>query len=563
MYVQCSKVYQKKTGTLSLNRKLVESYRDPKSGKPRNRTVKKLEKLPILERARLIFQHGGAKHLRDEEWRELKKAGDLIPKKVANLKVGDVYSGAGMAVGHFHLLGSGLWSTLSKHLSKGAARTIKEFVLHQIHYPSSKHHFVESRKNEYLYALEGRNPLSNTSVHRAMNELEEAFTNIKDELNQEREREGELLLYDLSNSYFCGTKAELGGYGQSKEKRHDRYIVTYGLVTDKQGQPMDIKVWKGGTADAKTVVDQFTDWQSHYHAERGIWIADRAMSGEQNIAQITDLGLDFITGVPSTAQIAMLKSQQEESPGLFDQTGLAEFQYNHVRHIVCKHDSKGYRRERNYAKNRRRVYNELLRIQASSHNKNKEKLYHRAMKALEKYGQNAFWEIEVKAISKEDNQPQRYKLYFKLNREQVKLYNKIAHYYLLQTSLCKENHSADFIHKSYKELHRVERCFRELKDSLHIRPIYHYRKKKIKAHIYLSYLSLWLIKYIEKQWNQREIFSSVKQTLANWDRNVKLCQMLDENNVQVSLKWNRGENAKKAIEEIKQHGELKAIQALL
>ena len=482
MYIQCSKVYQKKTGTLSFNRKLVEAYRDPETGKPRNRTVKKLEKLPVLERARLILEHGGGKHLRDEEWKEFNKAGDFKPVR-ADLKVGNVYSGAGMAVTHFHLRESGLLSILSQHLSKETYRVIKELLLNQIHNPGSKSHFTQSRIHEYLYAIEGRKSLSNSSVYRAMDELEKAFPAIRNQVNQSQATKDTVLLYDLSNSYFCGTKAELGGYGQSKEKRHDRYIVTYGLVTNQYGQPLDIKVWKGGTADANTVVSQFTDWQKNYHAKKGVWIADRAMSGEENISQVQGLDLDFITGVPGATQIAMLKLQQESTPSLFDQTGLAEFEKEGIRYVLCKHDSKGYRREAQYTKNRRKVYDALLKIQSSPQNKNKEKLYHRAMKVLEKHNQNAFWEIQVKALPKEDEKPQRYRLNFKLNRTQVKLYNKIAHYYLLQTNLEAQSYSAEFVQESYKELHRIERCFRELKDSLQIRPIYH--RKKEYNHIFI------------------------------------------------------------------------------
>lgn len=562
MYVQCSKVYQKKTRTISLNRKLVESYRDPKTGQPRNRTVKKLEKLPILERARLILQYGGGKHLRDDEWKELNKAGDFNALKV-DLKVGDVYSGSGSAVAHFHLRQSGLLSVLSDHLSATTLGVVKELLLHQLHNPSSKSHFINSRKHEYLYGLEGQPSLSNTTLHRALDELESEFSLIKDHINDLREKEDPVLLYDLSNSYFCGTKAELGGYGQSKEKRHDRYIVTYGLVTDKQGQPLDITVWKGGTADSKTVVGQFTDWQNHYKSKKGIWIADRGMSGEENIAEVTNLGLDYITGVVGTTQIALLKSQIETSSELFDQQGLAEFELEGARYILCKHESKGYRREIQYTKNRRKTHEQLLKIQASPQNKNKEKLYHRAMKVLEHYKQTAFWEIEVKALPKDAERSQRYRLSFKLNRDQVKLYNKIGHYYLLQTSLKKQNHPPEFIHQSYKQLHRIERCFRELKDSLEIRPIRHWKENKIKAHIYLSYLSLWLLKHMEKQWNKRGIFSSVKLTLTNWNQSLKLCQMLDQNNKQVSLRWNRGQNARQTIQEIEQHGELSAIKALL
>jgi hypothetical protein len=77
MYVQCSTV--KRKGKDGRNRKLVEAYRDPQTGQPRNRTVQKLEKLPILERSRLIFKHGGQKYLDTEEWKALVDAGDFEP----------------------------------------------------------------------------------------------------------------------------------------------------------------------------------------------------------------------------------------------------------------------------------------------------------------------------------------------------------------------------------------------------------------------------------------------------------------------------------------------------
>jgi transposase len=563
MYVQCSRVYQKKSKTLSFNRKLVESYRDPQTRKPRNRTVKKLEQLPILERARLILQHGGSKHLRTNEWQELNKAGDFSHAQV-DVKVGDVYSGAGSAVAYYNFQESGLLSALSDRLSKTTLKVVRELVLHQLLNPGSKSHFIKARKCEYLYGLEGKPPLSETTLYRAMDELESQFVTIREKMNTLKERKGPILLYDLSNSYFCGTKAELGGYGQSKEKRHDRHIVTYGLVTDQQGQPLDIKVWKGGTADANTVVGQFTDWQAHYRAEKGIWIADRGMSGEENIAEVTSMGLDYITGVPGPAQIALLKEQTETSPGLFDQRGLTEFEHENKRYVLCRHDNKGFRRESQYTKNRRKVYQALSKVRASPQNKNKEKLYHRAMKALEQYSQTPFWEIEVKPFPGKGIKAQpRYQLIFKLNRHQVKLYNQIGHYYLLQTSLDKQTCPAQQVHENYKGLHRIEQCFRQLKDSLDIRPIRHWREKRIKAHIYLSFLSLWLLKYIERQWRKKKITSDVKTTLCYWNDNIKLCQLLDRNNQQVNLKWNWGENARHTIKEIESYGELFAIKPLL
>ncbi len=92
MYIQCSTV--KRKGKDGRNRKLVKAYRDPKTGQPRNRTVQKIETLPILERARLIFKYGGKKHLAPNEWLALANAGDLA-RAEAHTCIGDSFRGAG------------------------------------------------------------------------------------------------------------------------------------------------------------------------------------------------------------------------------------------------------------------------------------------------------------------------------------------------------------------------------------------------------------------------------------------------------------------------------------
>src|SRR5690606_41945601 len=91
MYIQCSTI--KRKGKDGRNRKLVESYRDPKTKLPRNRTVQTLEKLPILERSRIIYKYGGFKYLDAEEWRTLADAGDLAGAE-HDFKIGDSILGA-------------------------------------------------------------------------------------------------------------------------------------------------------------------------------------------------------------------------------------------------------------------------------------------------------------------------------------------------------------------------------------------------------------------------------------------------------------------------------------
>jgi transposase len=403
--------------------------------------------------------------------------------------------------------------------------------------------------------LDGKQDYGEDVFYRALDRLEEGFGPLRDGLNEGHPPSGRLLLYDLSNSYFCGAKAELGGYGNSKEKRHDRYMVSYGLVTREDGLPLDIKVWKGGTADVKTVTQTFADWKAKYHTQEAIWVADRSMSDAGTLSKVQQMGLSYITGLPAAGQLALLGQVHEDCPELFDQQ-LTEFTQEGQRYILCRHHQKGYRREVQNHRNLRKAYDALKKIQASPQNTNKEKLYHRAMKALEKYKQAKCWGLSFHPFQDKKGKD-RYRLVFRLNRQQFKAQNIIGHYYLLQTDLSTKKLTAQEAQRYYKSLIKVEQCFRTFKSDLDIRPIRHRKAGRIRAHIYLNFLSLWLVKYIEKRWRSKGIRCEVPDKLKEWDTHLMLHEIRDKLNGQpIELQWNQGPLAKQVFKEVQDFGEM-------
>ena len=560
MYIQCSTV--KRKGKVSYNRKLVESYRDPKTKQPRVRTVQRIERLPLAERAKIIYEHGGKKHLVAEEWLALEQMG-LIGSQQTDFEVGDSYHGGGTAVAFAHMRNSGMFAVLDRHLSRTASDVIRELVIAQLLYPKSKAEFSRRRRSGLLYVLGGKRDYKEDKVYLTLDELTGNFGAIRAGLTAtlppKRRR---LLLYDLSNSFFTGTKAELGGRGESKEKRHDRYIVTYGLVMNEANMPLDLRIWKGGTADSQTVIATFAEWKQTYPADQAIWVGDRSMSDEDTLAELNRIGLNYITGLPGQTQQALLRLQHESQPELFDDTELASFTHEGSRYVLCRHQFKGYRRERKQAERRRKVYEELLTIQQSPQNKDDRKLYHRAMRALEQHDQTKFWDIDVVEIASPDKH-RRYRLIFRLNRRQTVIDDKLGHYYLLQTDLDSNQFSDAQVAESYKELKHVERSFRDIKSHIEVRPIRHWRARRIEAHLQLCYLSLWLSKYIENQWRQSGITTQVTPTLKEWDEQLVLCEKVDPHGTMTELKWNRGRNASATIQHIKDYGEMEAIKTYL
>jgi len=405
--------------------------------------------------------------------------------------------------------------------------------------------------------------VSPDSFYRALDELAEGFEGVRQLLNRRhRPSADRLLLYDLSNSYFCGQKAELGGYGHSKEKRHDRYIVSYGLVMSGDHLPLDIRVWKGGTADNQTVAETFREWKQTYQAEQAVWVADRSMSDQPTLSQVDQLGLGYVTGLPGPSQKALLSGLHEQQPDLFDQP-LSEFTQEDQRYVLCRHQKKGYRRAARRRRARRKVYDGLKAIQGSPQNKNRDKLYHRAMNLLEHHGQTGFWsigfdeQVDAKGIT-------RYRLRFTLDRRAAQAADTVGHYYLLQTNLSRQQADSQQVQACYKSLMMVERSFRIAKTNLEIRPIRHWKKRRIIAHIYLNYLCLWLVKYMEKQWRARGQTMEVAPVLRRWDDMLRYTELMDEQHqASVGFQWNQGKQARRAIKEIDQLGERDKIHPQL
>lgn len=286
------------------------------------------------------------------------------------------------------------------------------------------------------------------------------------------------------------------------------------------------------------------------------------MSDEPTLSQVDQLGLSYVSGLPGQSQNALLGKLHEHQPDLFDRA-VSEIDHEGQRYVLCRHQKKGYRRAAQRQRARRKVYEGLKAIQRSPQNKNREKLYHRAMRLLERYGQTGVWSIDIDEQS-DSKGTVRYRLEFTLDRRAAQAADTMGHYYLLQTNLPRQNANARQIQQYYKSLMIVERCFRMVKTSLEIRPIRHWKKKRITAHIYLNYLCLWLVKYIENQWRSLAHNGEVIPTLRRWDDALRYTELLDkEHQSTIGFEWARGGQARQAIEEIDRLGERGKIQPKL
>jgi hypothetical protein len=152
-------------------------------------------------------------------------------------------------------------------------------------------------------------------------------------------RPGGLVLYDLSSSYFEGTKCPLAKHGYSRDGKRNRLQVNYGLVTDARGCPVAISVFPGNVHEATTLLPEVARLRERFGLRELILVGDRGMIAQAAIEEMRSVeGLAWITAL-KTPQIRALRSGGTLQLGLFDDRHLFEItdpRYPGERLVACR-----------------------------------------------------------------------------------------------------------------------------------------------------------------------------------------------------------------------------------
>jgi transposase len=106
------------------------------------------------------------------------------------------------------------------------------------------------------------------------------------------------IVYDVTNTYFCGKKCELGRCGKDKEGITGRPLIQIGLgVTQEKGIPVFHKTFHGNIHDSKTFQDMIISF-CEYKISNGVIVFDRGISSKQNQVNIKELKWKVLCGLP-------------------------------------------------------------------------------------------------------------------------------------------------------------------------------------------------------------------------------------------------------------------------
>ncbi len=286
-------------------------------------------------------------------------------------------------------------------------------------------------------------------LYDAMDWLALRQTAIERKLAKRHLAAGSLALYDVSSSYLEGSRCELA----SRDHCPDRPQIVYGLLCSPQGCPVAVEAFPGNTADPDTLAARVQVLRERFGLQRVALVGDHGMIAQTRIdADLQPAGFDWITALRGDTLRKLVKRNVIQ-PGLFDTPGLASVtceEYPGERLLVC--------------------YNPLVAAERR------------------RLGKHFEWTFDEQTEAFSSRRKQ----------ESIRAEERLDGIYVIRTSLQEEQLGDAETVRAYKSLARVERAFRSLKSLLAVRPVFHWKQRRVREHLLICMLAYYL------EWHMRE-----------------------------------------------------------
>ena len=321
-----------------------------------------------------------------------------------------------------------------------------------------------------------------------------------------------LVIYDLSNTYFEGRKANstLAQYGRSKEKRNDCKQVVFTGVINAQGFIRYSRVYEGNTPDVSTLEDMIKDLKSHSDTiSDKVVVMDAGFASEENLQYLTGQNLRYVCvsrkqikhyHIDQNAPVYTVKDKRDNPIELqiFAPEGFSDTW------MYVKSEQKRIKEQSMADKIFTRFEDELSSLSNGLDKKGTtkkiEKVWERIGRLKEKYRLvSGRYTIEVDANNGTAIQVTWQK------KELEKISAAKHGVYFIRTNIEK----ADEIQlwNVYNTVREVEATFRVLKTDLQLRPVHHQKDGRVESHLYLAILAYQLVNTIRYMLKENGITS--------------------------------------------------------
>jgi hypothetical protein len=371
-------------------------------------------------------------------------------------------------------------------------------ILGRVICPGSKLGTVRSLGQSTLASELGVQGADEDDLYAAMDWLLARQTRVEDRLAARHLHDGEMVLYDVSSSYFEGRTCPLAKRGYSRDGKPGLGQIIYGLLCDNDGRPVAVEVFSGELHDDKTLPSQIDKLKDRFGLSRIVVVADRGMVTKANITLLAEAdGIDWITALkaPTIKKLARTGIFQ---PSLFDEQNLGEItdvaEFPDERLIVCRNPLVGAQRARKRGELLAATETDLAAI---AHRVDHGTLHGADLiglavgPALKRYRMKKHFQITITDTT------------FTYTRDTAGIAAEAAldGFYILRTSLTQADLEAGDVVRAYKNLEQAERAFGSIKGpDLQIRPIHHRLEDRVRAHVLICMLAYYLTWHLKAAW---------------------------------------------------------------
>ena len=481
---------------------LVESYRTERG--PRQRVVAWLGEMDKAGRLGVenaakgshSFQHNLFEDT-EPEWVEI---------DVKGLRVENIREFGGPWLGLEVIAQVGLDRFFSEHLPTGReevpwARMAEVLVLCRLSHPSSElyiaEHFFEQTALSDLLGI-APDKINDDRLYRALDHLlphkESLERHLKQTAGSLFKLDYDLFLYDVTSTYFEG-QAEgnsLAHRGYSRDHRSDCKQVCIGLVVTREGFPLGYELFAGNRSDVTTVEEIVEVMEDRYGTANRIWVMDRGMVSGKNVEFLKKDGRRYIIGA-NRGQLKRYEAELLKADWQTVQRGLEVKRVDSPDgsevFILCRSDDRATKEKAIHDRFEQRIEQGLNQI-ATSCNKRRYGLSvieRRVGKLLGRNSRGAgLFDVRV------EKTPTGGARLTWAKRDDWRQWSRLSEgCYMLRSNI--RDWSPKALWKAYIQLTEAEDAFRIHKSDLGIRPVWHQKEERVRAHIFVCFLAyvLW------------------------------------------------------------------------
>lgn len=360
----------------------------------------------------------------------------------------------------------------------------RKLVKARLSCPASKSATVEYLKNHF------DDDVSLSKIYRYLDKLSDSQHRIVQDISVWHTRKilGDhigVLFYDVTTLYFeADYEDELRKTGFSKEGRHKNPQIILGLLVSTGGYPLAYCIHEGNKYEGHTMLPVVTEFVHRYNLEDFIVVADSGLMNGDNIADLEANGYKYIIGAKIKTESKKIKEWILSQPK--NDCQMVEYDKGNGKRLLVGYTDNRARKD---AYNREKGVRRL------------EKAYRRGTLTKEninKRGYNKFLTMEGDVKVSID--------YDKLETD--------AKWDGLKGYLTNTDIPASQVYDAYHNLWHVEQAFRISKSKIEIRPMFHFTRRRIEAHVCICFVALKVYKELERLLKLADINMSVDKVLA-------------------------------------------------